>query len=63
MFLFVHHIKAVAMRMEIIDAEFVVNPKENEEAAGHAERKPENIDDGEGLVGEQGSPGDADIVF
>jgi hypothetical protein len=51
------------MGMEIIDAKFVVHPKKDEEAAGHAEGETEYIDQGEGFVVEQGSPGDADIVF
>jgi hypothetical protein len=56
-------VEGVTVGFEIILATFVADPEEDQEAAGHAEGEPEDIDKGEGFVVAKGSPGDGKVTF
>jgi hypothetical protein len=47
----------------MVHATLVIDPQEDQEAAGHAEGEPEDIDEGEGFVIAERPPGDGKIVL
>jgi hypothetical protein len=53
MLLFYNAVQIIYIGMEAVKAQLVAHPQHNQDAAGHAQRQPENIDKREHLVPQQ----------